>query len=317
MRFTLSAAAALFSSQFARRSSTSAAALSSNTCNSNMSPHIKIVPNSKLFVSEPDPSWFGNPSNPMNDSSWTNSNWLKSRFHFSFAEYSSHHNQDFGVLRVMNDDLVQPNRGFGTHPHRDMEIITYIVEGELTHKDSMGTEESLGRGSIQFMTAGSGIRHSEHNLNKDKPLRFIQTWIKPSAYGLTPNYGSCSGNASQRKGKLQHLVSNVMDPSTKTPVEINQDCDAFATELAMGESVELDVPEGRMAYLLCMEGGVKLNDEATLKRHDAAEITTAGSNGGAVKIEATEVEKVEDGSEVAHVLVFTMKQVANAGRTDL
>ncbi len=93
----------------------------------------------------------------MNDAKWTNSNWLKSRFHFSFAEYSSRHNQDFGVLRVMNDDLVQPNRGFGTHPHSDMEIITYIVEGELTHKDSMGTEETLGRGAIQFMTVSVSI----------------------------------------------------------------------------------------------------------------------------------------------------------------
>jgi len=282
-----------------------------------MSPSIKIVPSSKLFVSEPDPSWFGNPGNPMSAPSWTNSNWLKSRFHFSFAEYRSHHNQAFGVLRVMNDDLVQPNRGFGTHPHRDMEIITYIVEGELTHKDSMGTEETLSRGSIQFMTAGTGVRHSEHNLNKEKPLRFIQTWIKPGSYGLPPNYGSCSGDALERKGKLQHLVSNVMDPSTSTPVEINQDCDAFATELAMGESVELDVPEGRMAYLLCVEGGVKLNDDTTLKRHDAAEITTAGGSGGPVKLEATETEKVEDGSEVAHVLVFTMKQVAGAARSDL
>ena len=168
-----------------------------------------------------------------------------------------------------------------------------------------------------FSQAGARIRHSEHNLNKDKPLRFIQTWIKPSGHGLTPNYGSCSGSASERKGKLQHLVSNVMNPSTKTPVEINQDCDAFATELALGESVELDVPDGRMAYLLCMEGGVKLNDEAELKRHDAAEITTSSGSGGAVKIEATETEKVEDGSEVAHVLVFVMKQVAGAGRSDL
>mmetsp|Transcript_31513 Transcript_31513/g.92427 ORF Transcript_31513/g.92427 Transcript_31513/m.92427 type:complete len:325 (+) Transcript_31513:109-1083(+) len=316
MRFTLSAAiSALFSTT--RRSTATAAALSTSNSCSNMPPSIKVVPNSKLFVSEPDPSRFGNPGNPMNDAKWTNSNWLKSRFHFSFAEYSSRHNQDFGVLRVMNDDLVQPNRGFGTHPHRDMEIITYIVEGELTHKDSMGTEETLGRGSIQFMTAGTGVRHSEHNLNKDKPLRFIQTWITPSGYGLTPNYGSCSGNASERKGKLQHLVSNAMDPSTKTPVEINQDCDAFAAELAMGESVELDIPGGRMAYLLCMEGGVKLSDEAELKRHDAAEITTAGGSVGLVKIEATETEKVEDGSEVAHVLVFIMRQIAGAGRNDL
>lgn len=250
----------------------------------------------------------------MNNPDWTCSNWLKSRFHFSFAEYGNPKNRDFGVLRVMNDDLVQPKRGFGTHPHRDMEIITYIVEGELTHKDSMGTEESLGRGSIQFMTAGSGVRHSEFN-HGDRPLRFIQTWITPSAYGLQPNYGSYSGSASERKGKLQHLVSNVKDESVKTPVEINQDCNAFATELKTGEKVALDLPVGRMAYLLCMEGGVRLNNEASLSRHDAAEITEG--NGQQIMIEATEVEKVEDGDEVAHVLVFTMKDKPGAGRRDL
>jgi len=280
-----------------------------------MPPNIKVVKQSKLFTSEPDPSWFGNGPNELNNNpDWTCSNWLKSRFHFSFAEYGNPKNQDFGVLRVMNDDLVQPKRGFGTHPHRDMEIITYIVEGELTHKDSMGTEESLGRGSIQFMTAGNGVRHSEFN-HGDRPLRFIQTWITPSAYGLKPNYGSCSGSASERKGKLQHLVSNVKDESVKTPVEINQDCNAFATELKSGEKVTLDLPAGRMAYLLCMEGGVRLNGEASLSRHDAAEIT--GGNGQPIMIEATEVEKVEDGDEVAHVLVFTMKDKPGAGRRDL
>ena len=278
-----------------------------------MAPKIKVVPSSKLFVSEPDPSWFGNGPNPMNDKAWTSANWLKSRFHFSFAEYSSHHNRDFGVLRVMNDDLVQPHRGFGTHPHRDMEIITYICNGELTHKDSMGTEESLGRGSIQFMTAGTGVRHSEFN-HGDEPLRFIQTWIKPASSGLPPNYGSCGGSTDGRKNKLQHLVSNVMDKSATTPVEINQDCDAYATELDKGQTATLDLPPGRMAYLLCIEGGVDLNGEASLSKHDAAEIT---GGGGQVKIEATEVEKAETGEEVAHVLVFTMKEVAGTGRSDV
>lgn len=215
---------------------------------------------------------------------------------------------------MMNDDLVQPKRGFGTHPHRDMEIITYILSGHLSHKDSMGTEESLGRGSIQFMTAGSGLRHSEFN-HGGKPLRFIQTWIKPSSYGLKPNYGSCTGSNEERMNKLQHLVSNVKDLSTSTPVEIDQDCDAFAAELEMGKDVTLELPVGRMAYLLCVEGGVKLNGEAMLRRHDAAEIT--GGAGGQVKIEATEVELVEGDREVAHVLVFTMKEEKGAGRKDI
>jgi len=105
------------------------------------------------MIIEPNPSWFGNSANEPSNPTWTNQNWLKSRFHFSFAEYSNAHNMGFGILRVMNDDLVQPSRGFGTHPHRDMEICTYIVEGKLTHKDSMGTQESLGRGGVQFMVS--------------------------------------------------------------------------------------------------------------------------------------------------------------------
>lgn len=115
-------------------------------------PTVRVIPNDKLFVSEPEPQWFGNTGNAVNDPSWTNGNWLKSRFHFSFAEYNNFSNMNFGKIRVLNDDLVQPKRGFGTHPHANMEIVTYVVEGELTHADNMGTKESLGRGSIQFMT---------------------------------------------------------------------------------------------------------------------------------------------------------------------
>jgi redox-sensitive bicupin YhaK (pirin superfamily) len=291
---------------------TAATALFSTTCGvATMTPTIKVIPNKHLYVSEPNPSWFGNEGNPASNPAWTNKNWLKSRFHFSFAEYSNPANQDFGVLRVMNDDLVQPRRGFGTHPHRDMEIITYIVNGKLTHQDSMGTKESLGRGSIQFMTAGSGVMHSEFN-HDDEPLRFIQTWIIPSGRGLKPNYGSCLGSAEGRKNTFQHLVSNVKDELTSTPVKINQDVDAFASELDLGQKTTMDLPNGRQAYLLCMEGGVKVNGKQ-LHKYDGCEIT---GSGGALEIEATDVEKTENG-HVAHVLMFTMKAVPGAGRKDV
>lgn len=276
-----------------------------------MTPSIKVVPNSKLYVSEPDPRWFGNDVNPpVRDPSWTNDNWLKSRFHFSFAEYNNYANLDFGVLRVMNDDLVQPHRGFGTHPHANMEIITYIVDGELTHQDSMGTKESLGRGSIQFMTAGTGVRHSEYN-HGDKPLRFIQTWIKPSQSGLAPNYGSFAGSKDLCRNTLSHLVSNVEDKSTSTPVEINQDLDAHAAELELGQKLVHELPPGRQGYLLCIEGALSVNGKK-LEKYDACEIT----GGGALEIEATKVEPTEHG-DLAHMLLFTMKGVAGAGRSDL
>jgi redox-sensitive bicupin YhaK (pirin superfamily) len=276
-----------------------------------MAPSIKVVHEEKLHVSEPDPSWFGNGSNPTSDPAWTNKNWLKSRFHFSFAEYSNTANMDYGIMRVMNDDLVQPHRGFGAHPHSNMEIVTYIVDGELDHMDSLGTKESLGRGSIQFMTAGTGVRHSEFN-NGDKPLRFIQTWIKPAASGLKKNYGSYKGDPELRKNQLHHLVSNVKDESIKTPVEINQDCDAFASEIELGKKVTFEVPKGRQGYLLCIEGGVKVNGEQ-LNKYDACEI---GGTGGNLEIEATAVEATEHG-QLAHILMFTMKAVPGSGRTDV
>ena len=255
--------------------------------------------------------WFGNGSNPKDDPNWTNQNWLKSRFHFSFAEYSNYANIKFGCLRVMNDDLVQPKRGFGTHPHSNMEIVTYVVDGELTHKDSMGTEESLGKGSIQFMTAGTGIRHSEYN-DGDKPLRFIQTWIVPSQSNLKPNYGSYRGDPNLRKNQLHHLVSDVNDMSVTTPVKVNQDVNAFASELEKGKKVVHEMAPGRQAYLLCIEGGVKVNGQV-LTKYDACEIT---GSGGALEIEAAETEPTEHG-DLAHILMFEMKGVPNSGRSDL
>ena len=281
-----------------------------------MGPGIQVVPSSKLFITEPNPSWFGNSPNPRNDSTWTNKNWLKSRFHFSFAEYSNGRNLGFGPITVLNDDLVQPHRGFGAHPHRDMEIITYIVEGSLTHKDSMGTEESLGRGSVQFMTAGTGVMHAEHNL-EDRPLRFIQTWIKPSSRGLPVNYGSSTGRYEDRRNRLQHIMSGVGDGSSPSaPVEIHQSVDAYVSELDLGVSVNLALKK-RMAYMVCLEGAVTLNGGQVLQRHDAVEIMGDDIVGGSLNIEATGVEDVEGGRKTAHFLVFAMPLVSGTGRKDL
>lgn len=243
---------------------------------------IVCVPDESLYVSEPDPRMFGNGRNTPEADGWNNGNWLKSRFHFNFAEYHSGKN-NFGVVRVMNDDLVQPGCGFGEHPHRDMEIVTFVVDGGLAHKDSMGTRETLGRGSVQFMTAGTGVQHSEFNSNKSQPLRFIQTWITPRARGLPPNYGSMVGDASAdtaRRNQWAHLVSDVASQSERTPVQINQDCNMFATEIDPSTSVPpVVLAEGRQAYLLVVEGEITMRAGPTestppvsLHRHDAAEV---------------------------------------------
>jgi redox-sensitive bicupin YhaK (pirin superfamily) len=279
-----------------------------------MTPLTRVIPKDKLFISEPNPLWFGNTGNTPDDPAWTNGNWLKSRFHFSFAEYNNPRNSHFGVLRVMNDDLVQPKRGFGTHPHRDMEIITYIVNGELTHKDSMGNGESLGRGSIQFMTAGSGIRHSETN-DGNKPLRFIQTWIVPRRNGLSPNYGSynASKDCDIKKNTLLHLASDAGSTNVETPVKVNQDVNCKAAELEFGKALRVEMPEGRQAYLLCVEGALEVNGK-TLTKYDGMEIQ--GTVEGALDIRAIDVEETENG-KVAHFLMFDMSAVPGSGRTDI
>jgi len=254
---------------------------------------MSVIKREKLFVSEPDPLMFGNNRNTPSAPGWTNQNWLRSMFHFSFAEYRNGPSP-FGVLRVMNDDLVQPGRGFGTHPHRDMEIVTYILEGSLTHKDSTGTEESLGRGSVQFMTAGTGVRHSEQNRGK-QPCRFIQSWVVPRRRGLPPNYGSLAADAAvaaARRNRWAHLVSDVAG-KLATPVQINQDCNMYVIELAAGvTSPPFELTADRQAYMLCAEGSIKASsgvpdEPATLRRHDAAELkgpislnAVAGAEGG-------------------------------------
>ena len=127
---------------------------------------------------------------PKENMGKSNLGWLESRFHFSFAEYRNPNNMNFGVLRVLNDDIVHPESGFDTHPHANMEIISYVVNGEITHKDSMGNSEVLKRGEVQYLSAGDGIYHSEHNLHKSDDLRLLQIWILPPQAGLPRLYNS-------------------------------------------------------------------------------------------------------------------------------
>ena len=289
----------------------------STYCPNNMTKNLfKVIRNSKLGSSEPPPEWFGNRPNEVGNKNWTNKNWLKSRFHFSFAEYNNPRNAEFGVLRVMNDDLVQPDRGFGTHPHQNVEIVTYIVEGYLTHKDSMGTSETLTRGDIQFMTAGTGVQHSEHNLNTESPLRFVQIWINTRKRGLVPNYGSAVGSIDKRRGGWSHMVTDVDGSApSSVPIRINQDANIKVTELDPDQAIDLAVDSGRQVYLLCMEGSavtattVQPEPDSTesvshsLERHDAAEVF-----GGAYRLSA--------GSSGAHLLVVEMAYTGR-GRTDI
>ncbi|KAJ3165485.1 hypothetical protein HK101_000218 [Irineochytrium annulatum] len=266
---------------------------------------IKHVSNKLLFVSEPDPRMFGNPRNPTNNPNWTNGNWLKSRFHFAFAEYASYPRapHQFGVLRVLNDDLVQPAVGFGAHPHRDMEIVTYIVDGQLSHKDSRGNEETLGAGAVQFMSAGRGVVHSERNGSDTEPVRFIQMWITTRERGVEPNYGSYEPNKADVKvDGWEHLVTDVKDnKGNKAPVRIRQDANIYVARLSKkGARVTFPVGDDRQVYLVGVKGEVTVADAAgegaKLEMHDAAEI----KGGGALEIVVTAE------SEWAQVLAVEM-----------
>lgn len=206
--------------------------------------------------------------------------WLKSLFHFSFAEYYNPQNMQFGMLRVVNDDLVAPNKGFELHPHRDMEIISYVVEGELTHADSMGNQRTLKRGEVQYMSAGKGVLHSEHNRGNET-LRFLQIWILPDQKGHQPQYGDrqlewsqrvnhwlklAEGKSSSEESQIENAIIN------RDIIALNQDANLYVTELHAPNQHTLNIQKGRMAYLILIEGEAELND-IDLKTRDAVELT--------------------------------------------
>lgn len=196
--------------------------------------------------------------------------WLDSHFHFSFAEYYNSDNIQFGILRVINDDRIQPHTGFDTHPHRDMEIITYVVDGQLTHADSMDNQRVLTRGQVQYMSAGTGITHSEHNRG-DELLRLLQIWILPDRRGHTPNYGDVLFPWEDREGKWLHMVSGSETLDSAAPIRIHADMNIYAANLTGGHET-FDVKPGRQAYLVLIEGEADIAGHQ-LAASDAMEIT--------------------------------------------
>jgi len=182
----------------------------------------------------------------------------------------------------MNDDLVQPVRGFPNHGSKDAEICTYVVEGHLTHRDKMGNNETLASGAVKCVTAGQGITHSEYNDDVVNPLRCIQVWLAPRKLGLKPNYGSSPGNEAARKKKWHHIVSDINNQKAQTDITINSDANVFVAEIEEGNLVQLEVIDGRQAYLLCIDGRTSIFDQhdgrvcprtgVRLQCHDAAEI---------------------------------------------
>jgi len=168
-------------------------------------------------------------------------NWLDTIYHFSFADYYNPQNIHFGPLRVLNDDLIKGHNGFATHPHRDMEIVSYMVEGALTHRDSLGNQGVVRRGEVQYMSAGRGIWHSEIN-EAAETVRLLQIWILPDAANLEPAYGEHKFKWDARRGNLLHLVSPAGGPA---PVTLNQDVNMYAIELADGEKLDFPLPPGR------------------------------------------------------------------------
>ncbi len=193
--------------------------------------------------------------------------WLKTKFHFSFADYYNVDNMNFGVLRVFNDDLISAGYGFEMHPHKDMEIVTYVVDGKLTHEDSFNNKSTIGRGHVQFMSAGTGIYHSEHNLGSET-LRTLQIWIITDRKGHEPNYGEYKYEWKEREDKWLHIVSSKAGNSN---IKINQDVNMYVAAIEENKTLEFEVGANRQAYLVQIEGSSKI-DDIQLDEQDAMEI---------------------------------------------
>ena len=210
----------------------------------------------------------------------SNLGWLDSRHTFSFADYYDPQQLGFSVLRVINDDRVAAGRGFGTHPHRDMEIISYVIEGAIEHKDSMGTGSTVLPGDVQRMTAGTGVLHSEFNPSKTEPVHFLQIWILPEKTGLAPSYEQKTFPSEETKGKLRLVASREGRDGSLT---VHQDMQLFAGKLEKGERALIELPPGRKAWVQVASGEVSLNDSrlgegdgAAVEREKKLEIVAAG-----------------------------------------
>jgi quercetin 2,3-dioxygenase len=201
---------------------------------------------------------------PANTRGDANHGWLHSKHTFSFANYYNPERMHFGVLRVLNDDIVAPGRGFGTHPHDNMEIISIPLEGDLEHKDSMGNVSVIKNGDIQVMSAGTGIQHSEYNKNKDQQVKFLQIWVFPNKRNVAPRYDQITLNKKDRKNNFQQIVSpNAHDEG----VWIHQNAWFYLSEFDKGISKEYTLKsKGNGLYVFNLKGNIVVNQQAMESR---------------------------------------------------
>lgn len=215
--------------------------------------------------------------------------WLNSQHSFSFGHYHDPNHMGFRALRVINDDRVVPGAGFPTHGHSDMEIVSYVLEGALEHKDSIGTGSVIRPGEVQRMSAGTGIRHSEYNASQQDPVHFLQIWIKPEARGIAPGYEQKAFPDAEKQGRLRLVGSRDGRDGSLT---IHQDVDLYAALLDGEESAELELRPGRHAWVQVARGQVRVNG-TLLKEGDGASLSD-------------EAKIVLDGGIGADVLVFDL-----------
>ena len=204
-----------------------------------------------------------------NDRGHADHGWLNTRFTFSFADYYDPEHVQFRTLRVMNDDRVAGGGGFPTHPHRDMEIVTYVLEGALAHKDSMGNGSTIVPGDVQYMSAGTGVAHSEFNASKTDAVHLYQIWMFPDKQGYKPAYDQKNFSDAEKRGKLRLVAS---PDGRDGSVKIRQDNELYATVLGDGDTVKHELKPQRHAYVQVAKGSVELNGE-TLETGDGAEIS--------------------------------------------
>lgn len=215
--------------------------------------------------------------------------WLDSRHTFSFADYVDPRHMGFGPLRVINEDVVAPGRGFGRHPHRDMEILSYVLEGALEHADSMGTGSIIRPGDVQRMSAGTGVMHSERNHSASEPVHFMQIWIEPDRRGLAPGYEQ--KRFDDRKRNALCLVASC--DGREGSVTIHQDASLYVATLDRGATITLDLAPGRRAWVQVLAGDVSANGVSLVR-----------GDGGAVEREAS--VSIAGGREPSEVLLFDL-----------
>ncbi len=215
--------------------------------------------------------------------------WLSSRHSFSFAGYHDPKHMGFGPLRVINEDRVQPGMGFGTHGHRDMEIISYVLDGALAHKDSLGTGSVIRYGDVQRMSAGTGVQHSEFNHSRSEPVHFLQIWIMPDRAGVKPSYEEKHFDADSKRGRLRLIASS---DAREGSVLIHQDASLYASILDGEAPIEHALAAGRLAYVHVIRGEITVNGVAL-------------AGGDALKL-ADEAKVVLTDSKDAEILLFDL-----------